>query len=119
MTTRLRAALLTSALAAANMACGMVPFERAPTECGFPEDTQLAFAGRSTLGRLDLTNDAPAADLPAMVYVTAVPVPFTGSIPHGADPPPDQRMYCALFDEGAEVLSAHGGVPVDWTPPGT
>jgi hypothetical protein len=88
-------------------------------ECGFPDDAGLAFAGRTTLRRLGLSTDLPAADLSAMVYVTVEPVPFSGSVPNGAEPPPDQRAYCALFDDDAGLLSAHGGVPIDWSPPGS
>jgi hypothetical protein len=113
------ARLVAILLAATGVSCALVPLPAAPLECGFREGTILAFAGRTTLRQLGLSADDPAADLNASVYVTAEPIPFSGSVPAGAEPPPDQRAYCALFDDGAGILSAHGGVPVDWRPPGS
>jgi hypothetical protein len=114
-----RAALVVAWLAMASAACGILPVSRAPAECGYPDGTALAYAGRTTLRHLGLSTDLPAADLSAMVYVTAEPVPFSGSIPAGAAPPGDSREYCALFDDDAGTLSARGGVPLDWRPPGS
>ena len=114
---RIGALLLALALATTGVACGLLPFTRAPNECAFPEDTRLAFAGRTTLKRLGLNFDLPHSETAAMVYVTAEPVPHTFSVPHGAEVPPDQRLYCAIFDDDAVGLSAHGGVPDDWSPP--
>lgn len=106
-------------LAATSASFGLLPFPSAPPDCGLPDGTALAFGGRTTLRQLGLSTDLPAADLGAMVYVTVEPVPFRGSVPAGAEPPPDQRAYCALFDDGAGMLSAHGGLPLDWVPPGS
>ena len=114
---RLRAAFLASVLTATAVACGVLPSPRAPTGCGFPDDATLAYSGRTTLRRLGLSEDLPAADLPAMVYVTAEPIPFRGSIPNGAELPPDYRAWCAIYDDGAPMLTALGGVPIDWSPP--
>ena len=119
MKDRACAVLLAAWIATGTVACGLLPFPGAPHECGFPDGTALAFAGQATLRQLGLSADLPAADLGATVYVTAEPVPFSGSVPAGAEPPADQRAYCALFDDEARMVSARGSVPVDWIPPGS
>jgi hypothetical protein len=104
--------------------CGFLQ-SAAPLDCGFPDGTDLAFAGRTSLRQLALGDDSrlgdgrSTADLVGMVYVTRDPIPYAGSLPAGAHPPPDQRAYCAIYDEDAGIISAFGGVPVDWVPPGS
>lgn len=111
---RQRASLFAIVLAASGAACGLLPLPRAPAECGFPDGTALAFAGRASLNQLGLSGGAPTDDAPAMVYVTAEPVPFNGSVPAGGQAPPDQPLYCALYDDG---VRAWGSIPADWSPP--
>ena len=103
-------------------ACSALPETltgEAPPECRFPEGTDLAFAGDTTLR--DLLNDAgPYRDLPGSAYVTAERVDAPGT-----DFPPNERLFCFVFAADAPIPSgvpapnevAYGMVPIDWQPP--
>lgn len=112
---RVGAICVVAAVAAAGSGCGVLPIGVA--QCRFPAGAPLAFEGRASLRQLGLGEGDPDADLVGMAYVTRDPVPYSGSLPVGARPPPDQRAYCVIYDDGADVLSAHGSVPMDWLPP--
>ena len=102
-------------------ACSALPGTltgEAPHACRFPEGTELAFAGDTTLG--DLLDDlGPYRDLPGSAYVTAERVDAPGT-----DLPPNERLYCFVFATDAPIPSgvpvpkelAYGMVPIDWHP---
>jgi hypothetical protein len=113
---RSRAGLLAFWIAATSVSCGLLPLPRAPAECRFHADTDLAFAGRTTLDRLGLGADRPDADVTGMVHVSAEPVPYSGPMPAGGGLPQDRRMYCAIYDDGSQVRES---IPDDWSPPGS
>ena len=102
-------------------ACSALPGTltgEAPPECRFPEGTELAFAGDTTMG--DLLGDlGPYRDLPGSAYVTAERVDAPGT-----DLPPNERLFCFVFAPDAPIPSgvpapnelAYGMVPIDWQP---
>ena len=102
-------ALLASSAGCALLAPEPSP-EEAPADCRFPADTELAFAGESTLAELGLDGDH--VDRRARFYVTA------NRIDHEwiADVPfPPGRRFCAFA--AASGAGFTGPVPDDWQPP--
>lgn len=80
---------------------------RAPSECGFPPGTVLAFAGEASLkeaGLLD-TKDQPGQNWIGDLYVTADPISID------MDPNSTRRRFCMLYQGRS---SAHGPVGRGW-----
>ena len=98
------------AVGAVLSACGRLPPE-APEACGFPDRTELAFAGPAKLRDLWLGSGDPRDINPATVYVTAERTMFIGENPPGT---PDQVLYCAIHDDGIRTRNV---VPVGWSLP--
>ena len=97
--------------------CG-VPYARAhaPTECGFPEGTTLAYSGETSLAALGLGTNSSGDHAIGRIFVTNDRIPFTGSLPMTPTGPavvPDQRQYCAIYRDSTSL----GGVPDGWTTP--
>jgi hypothetical protein len=104
--------------------CSLLAGPEAPAGCGFPDGTRLAFAGESSLAELNLGDGSIIGggriidDTVGTIYVTNDAVPYAGSrpmTPNGPADVPDHRQYCAIYGD----ITAIGGVPVDWKPPGS
>jgi hypothetical protein len=72
-----------------------LPGAEAPEACGFPDDTALSFAGRSTTSALDVQEVVgdPMSDDPADIYVTWDRIDWGNWGP--------VRLVCAIFVEPA------------------
>ncbi len=81
----------------------------APPDCRFPADTELAFAGQSTLAELGLDGDHP--DRRARLYVTASRMTMSGSPMSRSSQSPVLRFA------GASGSGVPGPLPEDWQPP--
>jgi hypothetical protein len=84
-----------------------------PSDCGWPSDTPLAFAGWATIADLDagqIIQGNPLAHVYALVTRDPVELhPMIGS-------PMVERGFCALRQDGSQVES---GVPDEWASRGT
>ena len=102
------------ALLAFSAGCALLApepsFGEAPAGCNFPPDTELAFAGESTLAELGLDGDHP--DRRPRFYVTASRIDHEG-IADVRFPP--GRRFCAFAGAGGAGFT--GPVPDDWQPP--
>ena len=88
-------------------ACGWSPLGEAPTDCGWPPGTELAFAGETSLSELGLDEGSPGVDIRGMAYVTAERLTFPE---RGIRP---QRWFCFV---SAEDPAFTGPVPDNWQP---
>ena len=82
--------------------------QQATDACGFPADTELAFAAESTATELGLWREVTRG----MFYVTAERIVMDAGAPWPADRP--ARYYCVVYPLGN---SQSGPVPDDWVPP--
>ena len=101
-----RGTVLLAGLAFALGACGLLPPDEAPAECGWPPGTELAFAEEASLVELGL--EEGVASERGMAYVSAEPITFPNM-----DIPP-QRWFCLV---SARHAGYSGYVPDDWQPP--
>jgi hypothetical protein len=105
-------------LMASLTGCGVLmpgpsPVE-APPVCEFPPETELAFAGVTSLGeaRLEWTGPPEALNRRGDLYVTAHRISMVAADPRAAP----RRQFCLIYSQG-DISSAHGTLPDDWQPP--